>query len=88
MPTTLDVIDASECDVGDQVLAQAPTVGLNQVLKIGKKIWIWSRNGEKWSLELPYPVETLTDALIDVRASINALIKTTQNIEVRENEET
>ena len=82
------VIDASTAGIGDKITVQAPSVGLgNRALKVAAKKWSWSQSGEDWVLDLPTSFEDLVSLLFELRRKIDAVLKTSQQVDKREVEE-
>lgn len=80
--------DGDQYDVGDTVDVNAPDVGLANVkLKVVSEKWVWGVNGEQFYFELGAPSESLADVLVDLYGKIKAITRTTQKVNVRENED-
>jgi len=86
MPSIITVLDCSMAGIGDVVKIRSAAVGLGDMnLKIAVKKWVW-KGDEQYILDLPLPSESPSDQLLEIQSKLTALTKTTQNVNVRENE--
>jgi hypothetical protein len=80
------VLDCSMAGIGDTVKIHKPSVGLsNMSLKISAKEWIWNGD-EEYMLDLPVSADSPADLLLELQGLLIALTRTTQNVDMREDE--
>ena len=88
MSVLVDSTDGAQYSIGDAVDVTVPHIGLiDRKLKVASKKWIWDAKGEHFIFQLGSASDSPADVLLGLQKKVTALTRTTQNVNVRENEE-